>query len=89
MYLPATVSAAVIHCGINDINPTLALEPHDIAHNILQCGSRLRERNPLISVIIAGILPADETFEGRGAKIEQTNAILKKACSVEGFLFIE
>ena len=37
MYLPATVSVGLIHCGINDINGTSAnvCRPHEIAENVI------------------------------------------------------
>ena len=82
MYLLATVDVGVIHCGINDIKATHAYGPHGIAEN----GSKLKERHPLISIII---LPASETFRGRNVRIEQVNALLKQSCSIHGFLFVE
>ena len=63
MYLPASVAVGLIHCGANDINGTAAkaYRPHRIAENIILCGFKLRQRHPLMSIIIAGILPAEET----------------------------
>ena len=29
--------------------------PHEIAENIILCGFKLRERHPLMSIIIAGV----------------------------------
>ena len=52
MYLPASVSVGVIHCGVNNTS-IHAYGPHDIATSIVLCGSRLREINPHIKVIIA------------------------------------
>ena len=92
MFLPATVSAAVIHCGINDISDASshAYGPHEIAANVILCGTRLKERHPLMSIIIVGILPAEETFGGRKFQIEQVNALLRESCcSMRDFLFIE
>ena len=90
MYLPATVSVGVIHCGINDINGSAnkAYKPHDIANNVISCGLKLRERNPLISIIIVGILPTDDTT-WRRCRIEEVNSILEASCSSYDFLFIE
>ena len=91
MYLPASVGVGLIHCGVNDINGTSAkaYRPHEIAENIILCGFKLRERHPLMSIIISGILPAEETNWGRKSRIEQVNNILKELCSSCGFLFIE
>ena len=91
MYLPATVSVALIHCGINDINGTSAnvCRPHEIAENVILCGLKLRERHPLMSIIIVGILPAEKTFWGRKSRIEQVNFSLHRFCSFHGFLSVE
>ena len=91
MYLPATVSVGLIHCGINDINGTSAnvYRPHEIAEKVILCGLQLRERHPLTSIIIMGILPAEETIWGRKSRIEQVNSLLKEYCSSPGFLFGE
>ena len=91
MYLPATVSVGLIHCGINDINGTSAnvCRPHEIAENVILCGLKLRERHPLMSIIIVGILPAEKTFWGRKSRIEQVNFSLHRFCSFHGFLFVE
>ena len=91
MYLPATVSVGLIHCGINDINSSSAnaYRPHEIAENVILCGFKLRERHPLMSIIIMGILPTEETIWGRKSRIEQVNSLLKKSCSSQGFLFVE
>ena len=66
MQFPATASVGIIHCGINDISGSSASAygPHDIAKNVILCGSKLQERYPLMSIIIIGILPAEETFHG-------------------------
>ena len=63
MYLPATISAGVIHCGINDINAASSHDnvPHKIAENVILCGSKLKSRHPLMSIIIVVILPIEET----------------------------
>ena len=64
--LPATVAVGVIHCGINIKDAsTHAYGPHEIAENVILCGSKLNERHPWISVIIMGILPGAETFRDR------------------------
>ena len=65
MYLPATTAVGVIHCGINDISAASANGSHKIAENVILCGSTLKARHPLMSIIIVGILPATETFRGR------------------------
>ena len=89
-FIVAVVAVGLIHCGVNDINGTAAkaYRPHEIAENIILCGSKLRESHPL-SIVIAGILPAEETNWGRKSRIEQVNNILKKLCSSRGFLIIE
>ena len=48
---------------MNDINgiSAKAYRPHKIAENIILCGFKLRERHPLMSIIISGILTAEET----------------------------
>ena len=61
LYLPATVSVGIIHCGINDISEyPSAYGPTQIANNIILFGSRLQERHPGMSIIVAGILPTEE-----------------------------
>ena len=89
--LPATVSVGLIHCRINDINSTStnAYRPNEIAENVILCGFKLRERHPLMSIIIIGILPAEETIWGRKSQVEQVNCLLKEFCSSHGFLFVE
>ena len=55
MYLPGgTVSVGVIHCGINDINAASSHDnvPHKIAENVILCGSKLKSRHPLMSIIM-------------------------------------
>ena len=92
MQLPATVSVGVIHCGVNDINggaSSTAYGPQEIAENVITCGSRLQERHPMMSIIIMGILPAEETFWGRKSQIVEVNTLLKEYCLSRGFLFIE
>ena len=68
MYLPTTISVGVIHCGINDINAASSHDnvPHKIAENVILCGSKLKSRHPLMSIIIVGILPIEETLGGGG-----------------------
>ena len=48
MYLSATVSVGVIHCGINDINAASshANVPHRIAENVILCSTKLKSRHP-------------------------------------------
>ena len=90
MYLPATVSVGIIHCGINDISGvSTAYGPTQIASNIIMCGSTLQERHPWMSIIVVGILPAEETFSGRNTQIAATNSCLKELCSRRGFQFID
>ena len=43
----------------------------------------------MISIVIIGILPAVESFRGRNSRIEEANFLLKKACSMHGFLFVD
>ena len=61
MYLPATISVYMIHCGINDINAASSHGnvPHKIAENVILCGSKLKS---LTSIIIVRILPIEETL---------------------------
>ena len=72
MYLPATIAVGVIHCGINDIKDATAhvYGPHEIAENVILCGSKLKESHPSLSIIITGILHAAETFRDRNSRIE-------------------
>ena len=85
-YLPASVSVAVISCGINNMD---FYRPHDIAESVILCGTRLREKHPHLHVIVAGILPRDRTVSKRRNRIQQTNIILKNVCCKNKFLFIE
>ena len=89
MFLPATTIVGVIHCDINDIQEAAAnaYGPHEIAENVILCGSKLKERHHWISIIIMGILPTVETFRGRNSRIMQINSLLEKACESRGFLF--
>ena len=92
MYLPATVSVGAIHCGINDINAASshANVPHRIAENVILCGTKLKSRHPLMSIIIVGILPIEETLGGRkSSQIDKVNKILEESCRSHGFLFVE
>ena len=88
MYLPASVSVVVIHCGINNIDFNV-YRPHDIANSIMSCGTRLRDKYPHLKVIVAGILPRDKSNTYRRTKIQQTNKILGEFCCDEGILYIE
>ena len=47
MFLPATTTVGVIHCGINDIQEAAsnAYGPHEIAEKVILCGSKLKERH--------------------------------------------
>ena len=67
---------------------TRAHGPYDIAQSVMLCGSRLKERNPGIKVVIAGILPTDKTTMTGGAKIQQTNEFIRDACWKEGFFYL-
>ena len=91
MYLPVTVSVRVIHCGINDNEAsTRADRPHEIAENVILCGSKLKVRHPLMSIIIVGILPIEEAFGGRkSSQIDKVNKFLEESCQSHGFLFVE
>ena len=77
LYLPASVCVAVIHCGTNNIDFNV-YTPHDIAHGVLSCGVRLRDKSPHINVVVAGILPMDLNVSKRRNKMRQTNEILEK-----------
>ena len=86
-YLPGSVSAVVIHCGTNNLEFNV-FRPHDIAHCVIACGTRLRDRFPHLKVIVAGILPRDIDVSKRN-KIQQTNDLLKTFCLDEDFHYIE
>ena len=88
LYLPDSVSVVVLHCGTNNIDHNV-YTPHDIAHGVLSCGVRLRERSPHLGVVITGILPRDLNVSQRRNKIRQTNVILEKLCRDENFTYIE
>ena len=91
MRLPATVSVGVIHCGINDINGALShtYGPREIAENVISCGSKLRERHPLMSIIIMGVLPTVEAFWGSQESIIEVNRYLQILCNEKKFRFVE
>ena len=91
MFLPATVSVGVIHCGVNDIHGSASSDfcSLRIAQSVIVCGEKLLQRHPWISVIIMGILPAEETSWGRMSRINQINVALKQLCLNSGFLYIE
>ena len=82
MHLPATTSVGIIHCGINDIRGSCssAFDSEEIAGNLISCGSKLQDRNPLMSIIIIGILPTEAAFQGEGARITAVNQALQKMC---------
>ena len=88
MYLPDSVSVVVIHCGTNNIGFNV-FRPHDIAHSVVSCGTRLREKFPHLNIIVAGILPRDTDGSTTTTKIQQTNDNLKTLCCDEGIVFIE
>ena len=87
MYLPASGSVVVIHCGSNNMDFNV-YKPIDIAQSVVSIGSKLRERNPHLKVIVAGILPRDPGISKRRLKTQQTNEILEKLCWEEDFLYI-
>ena len=92
MFLPAMTTVAVIHCGINDIQEAAAnaYGPHEIAENVILCGSKLKERHPWISIIIiTGILPTMESFRSSNSRIKQVNSLPEKACESLGFLLLD
>ena len=91
LFIPSTCSTGIIHCGVNDINDShgKAFKPHEIAENVISCGLQLCRKNPLMSVIIMGILPAGQTAWGRNSRIQKVNSLLKKLSAIHGFLFIE
>ena len=92
MYLPASVSVATILCGTNNMDNNV-YQPHDIAHSVIACDTRLREKHPRLNVIVVGILPRDFILDGTISKIrnkiQQTNDILKQVCWKLGFSYIE
>ena len=74
---------------INEVS-THADRPHEIAENVILCGSKLKARHPLMSIIIVGILPIEEAFGGRkSSQIDKVNKILEESCQSHGFLFAE
>ena len=88
LYLPSSVHVVVIHCGTNNVDANV-YTPHDIAHGVISCGVKLKEKSPHLRVIVAGILPMDLTITKRRMKIQQTNEILKKLCCIEEFSYLE
>ena len=74
MYLPSSVSVAVIHCGTNNMDFNV-YQPDDIALSVIACGSSLRVKHPQLKVVVAGILPRDPNVSKRRTKIQQTNEI--------------
>ena len=88
MYLPSSVDVVVIHCGTNNVDATV-YTPHDIAHSVISCGVKLRERSPHLRVIVAGVLPMDLHVTNRRTKIQQINNILKTLCCIEDFSYHE
>ena len=64
IYLPVSIYVGILHCGINDIIVDSAYGPHEIAKNIIECGTILTNRHPRMSVIVIGVLPAEEIFRG-------------------------
>ena len=84
--LPDYVGVVVLLCGTNNIKHDL---PHDIAHGVISCGTRLKEKHPHLTVIVVGILPRDGPTSKRRSKIQQTNDVLKMVCWNQGFLYIE
>ena len=88
MYLPSSGHVVVIHCGTNNVDANV-YTPHDIAHGVISCGVRLREKLPHLKVLVAGILPMDLNISKRRIKIQQTNENLRKLCCDENITFIE
>ena len=88
LYLPNSVHVVVIHCGTNNIDHEV-YTPYDIAHGVVSCGVRLREKSPHLKVLVAGILPMDLNISKRRIKIQQVNEHLRKLCCDENIMFIE
>ena len=84
--LPDSVHVAVLLCGTNNIEHDL---PQDIAEGVIACGTRLREKNPDLHVVITGILPRGLSPSETRKRIQQTNSHLRLLCWTKGFLFIE
>ena len=75
--LPYTVKYIVVHCGTNNIDKN---SPQEIANGVISCGLVLQENNPLLKVVITGLLPRDLENTSRRYKIIQTNKFLKRYC---------
>ena len=84
--LPDSVHVAVLLCGTNNIEHDL---PQDIAKGVIACGTRLREKNPDLHVVVTGILPRGLSPSETRKRIQQTNSHLRLLCWTKGFLFIE
>ena len=74
LYLPSSVDVVVIHCGTNNVYANV-YTPHDIAHDVISCGVKLREKSPHLRVIVAGVLPMDLHVTKTRIKIQQINNI--------------
>ena len=77
MFLPNTVSSAVIAYGINNMNEDTA---SNIALGVVSIALKLRVHNPQLHVYVAGILPRDQFVTPRREKIRQTNVLLEALC---------
>ena len=77
MFLPNTVSTAVIAYGINNMDEDTA---SNIALGVVSIALTLRVNNPQIHVYVAGILPRDQFVTPRREKIRKTNALLEALC---------
>ena len=75
MYLPTSVSVATILCGTNNMDNNV-YQPHDIAHSVIACGTKLREKHPHLKVV--GILLRDGAISKIRNKIQQTKCMVEK-----------
>ena len=61
----------VIHGGTNNIDSDVC-QPYDIQLSVISSGSRLREKQPIVKVVVAGILLREPNTSKRRSKIQQT-----------------
>ena len=90
MRLPVTTTVGIINCGINNIRgfSNSHFSSHEVARNLVLCGEKLAEHHPLISIVIIGILPTEESFVGESLRIASVNKDLKVLCEKTQITFI-
>ena len=90
MRLPATTTVGIINCGINNIRgfSNSNFSSHEVARNLVSCGEKLAAHHPLMSIVIIGILPTEESFVGESLRIASVNKQLEVLCEQKNFQFI-